>query len=96
MFREAFDIRRILSQFEIEAGVKITPEDTLIIFDEVQEIPRAGLDGKYAIILHRHAAKIFCVPFVTFIVYNNEWIKQLTQKTILFTGGTQLCGQEQI
>lgn len=47
MFREAFDIRRILSQLEIEAGVKITPEDTLIIFDEVQEIPRALKSLKY-------------------------------------------------
>lgn len=47
VFREAFDIRRILSQLEIEAGVKITPEDTLIIFDEVQEIPRALKSLKY-------------------------------------------------
>ena len=37
VFREAFDIERILLALEIEVGFKITPEDTLIIFDEIQE-----------------------------------------------------------
>ena len=32
VFRDAFDIDRILLALEIEAGFKITPEDTLIIF----------------------------------------------------------------
>lgn len=47
VFRDAFDIDRILLALEIEAGFKITPEDTLIIFDEVQEIPRALKALKY-------------------------------------------------
>lgn len=47
VFREAFDVRRILSMLEIEAGIKIEPENTLIIFDEVQEIPRALKSLKY-------------------------------------------------
>lgn len=47
VFRDAFDIDRILLALEIEAGFKITPEDTLIIFDEVQEVPRALKALKY-------------------------------------------------
>ena len=37
----------IISQLEIVTGVKITPEDTLIIFDEIQEVPRALTALKY-------------------------------------------------
>lgn len=47
VFRDAFDIERIISALEIAVGFKITPEDTLIIFDEVQEIPRALKSLKY-------------------------------------------------
>lgn len=47
VFREAFDINRIIGMLEIEAGFKIDPNDTLIIFDEVQEIPRALKSLKY-------------------------------------------------
>lgn len=47
VFREAFDIPRIITALEIEVGFKIEPSDTLIIFDEVQEIPRALKSLKY-------------------------------------------------
>lgn len=47
VFRDAFDIKRIVSALEIEAGYKIEPENTLIIFDEIQEIPRALKSLKY-------------------------------------------------
>lgn len=47
VFREAFDIGRIIEMLEIEVGFKIDPEETLIIFDEVQEIPRALKSLKY-------------------------------------------------
>jgi len=46
-FREAFDIERIIASIEIEVGFKIDPEKTLIIFDEIQEIPRALKSLKY-------------------------------------------------
>ncbi|MCD7708332.1 MAG: ATP-binding protein [Clostridiales bacterium] len=46
-FREAFDVDRIIPFLEVEAGVKIDPDNTLIIFDEVQEIPRALKSLKY-------------------------------------------------
>lgn len=47
VFREAFDIGRIIEMLEIEVGFKINPEKTLIIFDEIQEIPRALKSLKY-------------------------------------------------
>ena len=47
VFREAFDIDRIIGMLEIEVGFKINSNDTLIIFDEVQEIPRALKSLKY-------------------------------------------------
>lgn len=45
-FRKDFDVERILEDIGIEAHTKIKPEDTLIIFDEVQEIPAAVSKGK--------------------------------------------------
>ncbi|MCD7882813.1 MAG: ATP-binding protein [Lachnospiraceae bacterium] len=47
VFRDAFDIDRIVGALQIEAGFRIEPENTLIIFDEVQEIPRALKSLKY-------------------------------------------------
>lgn len=47
VFRDAFDIKRIVAALEIEAGFKIEPENTLIIFDEIQEVPRALKSLKY-------------------------------------------------
>lgn len=47
VFRDAFDIKRIISALEIEVGFKFDPENTLIIFDEIQEIPRALKSLKY-------------------------------------------------
>lgn len=49
--REAFegnlDVPRILSLLELKYGTKIDPKDTLLIFDEVQESPRALTSLKY-------------------------------------------------
>lgn len=47
VFRDAFDIKRIITSLEIEVGFKIDPQQTLIIFDEIQEIPRALKSLKY-------------------------------------------------
>ena len=47
VFRDAFDVKRIIQSLEIEVGFQITPEDTLIIFDEIQEVPRAIKSLKY-------------------------------------------------
>lgn len=47
IFEEDYDIRRLLQMINIETGVKADPEDTLIIFDEIQESPRAISSLKY-------------------------------------------------
>ena len=47
VFRDAFDIKRIIMALEIEAGFKFDSDNTLIIFDEIQEIPRALKSLKY-------------------------------------------------
>jgi len=46
IFEKDFSISRIILELSIAANVKITP-DTLIIFDEVQECPRALTSLKY-------------------------------------------------
>lgn len=47
VFEGDLDITRLLDAISIETGVKIEAEDTLIIFDEVQEVPRALTSLKY-------------------------------------------------
>lgn len=47
LFSGDFDIERIIQGLKIEAGVNIEPENTLIIFDEVQETPKALTSLKY-------------------------------------------------
>lgn len=47
VFEGDYDIDRILMSVNIEAKVKIEPEKTLIIFDEVQAAPRAISSLKY-------------------------------------------------
>ena len=47
LFSGDFSVDRILAGLAIESGVEIEPENTLIILDEIQEVPPA---------LHRHAS----------------------------------------
>jgi len=47
LFIDDFDIERILQIIEIEFKTKIVPEDTLIIFDEIQSAERAVTSLKY-------------------------------------------------
>lgn len=47
VFDQDLDIERILMAINLETGVRVTPHDTLIIFDEVQEAPRAISAFKY-------------------------------------------------
>ena len=47
VFEGDYDIDRILMAINIETGVKIHPEETLIIFDEIQESPKAIVSLKY-------------------------------------------------
>lgn len=47
VFEGDYDIGRILMAINIETGVKIHPKETLIIFDEIQESPKAIASLKY-------------------------------------------------
>lgn len=47
IFESDYDIKRILPYLNIEVGFSITPEDTLIIFDEIQNAPKAFESLKY-------------------------------------------------
>jgi len=47
LFSEDLDVKRIVLGLELYAGKKIDPGNTLIIFDEVQEVPKALTSLKY-------------------------------------------------
>ncbi len=47
LFSSDLEIGRIILGLELYSDVKITPENTLIIFDEVQQVPRALASLKY-------------------------------------------------
>lgn len=47
LFERDFDPSRLISGLELYTGKTITPADTLIILDEVQEVPRALTSLKY-------------------------------------------------
>ena len=47
VFEGDFDIRSIIQAINIETKEAVRPEDTLIIFDEIQEAPRAISSLKY-------------------------------------------------
>lgn len=47
LFSGNLDISRIITALQIESNVKIDANNTLIIFDEVQEVPRALTSLKY-------------------------------------------------
>lgn len=47
LFSSITDTHRLIMGLEIYAGQKITAEDTLLIFDEVQEVPQALSSLKY-------------------------------------------------
>ena len=47
IFDDDYDIERIIMNINIETKLEVTPGDTLIIFDEIQEAPRALESLKY-------------------------------------------------
>lgn len=47
LFSADFNIDRVLTAIQIETGVTVEPENTLIIFDEIQEAPGALTSLKY-------------------------------------------------
>ena len=47
LFSGSYDINRLISGLQIESGVSINSKNTLLIFDEIQEVPRAIASLKY-------------------------------------------------
>lgn len=47
LFQKDLNVKRLLDGLNIEVGFNITPKDTLIIFDEIQENPHALTSLKY-------------------------------------------------
>jgi len=47
LFAKDMDVKRLLIGLSLESGTQITPNDTLIIFDEIQENPNALNSLKY-------------------------------------------------
>ncbi|MEG0691759.1 MAG: ATP-binding protein [Oscillospiraceae bacterium] len=47
LFSGSFSVERMITGLELYAGHKIDPENTLLIFDEVQEVPQALSSLKY-------------------------------------------------
>lgn len=47
LFKKDFNIKRLIDGLNIEVGFNITPKDTLLIFDEIQENPLALTSLKY-------------------------------------------------
>lgn len=47
LFEGSFEVARLVTGLELYAGHKIDPDNTLLIFDEVQEVPKALASLKY-------------------------------------------------
>ena len=47
LFEGNLEIQRLITGIELYAGHKVDPDNTLLIFDEVQEVPRALTSLKY-------------------------------------------------
>ena len=47
LFEEDYDVKRLIPSLSVLCGFNIIPDDTLIIFDEVQEAPKAFESLKY-------------------------------------------------
>jgi uncharacterized protein len=56
MFQQDFDIRRIITALEIHANLTINPENTLIIFDEIQAAEKGLTALKY---FHENAPEYY-------------------------------------
>jgi predicted AAA+ superfamily ATPase len=47
IFKDNFDVSRLITAFQIETGIRIRPDNTLIILDEIQEAERGITSLKY-------------------------------------------------
>ncbi|MBN2755265.1 MAG: ATP-binding protein [Candidatus Goldbacteria bacterium] len=47
LFESSLETKTLINGIQLETGIKIVPEETLLIFDEIQEVPRALTSLKY-------------------------------------------------
>ncbi|MCE5300610.1 MAG: AAA family ATPase, partial [Spirochaetia bacterium] len=47
LFDSSLEPKKLIHGLQLETGIKIEPADTLLIFDEIQEVPRALTSLKY-------------------------------------------------
>lgn len=47
LFTDGFEIKRVITALQAESGFTINPENTLLIFDEIQSVPEAITSLKY-------------------------------------------------
>ena len=70
IFEYDYDVKRILREIELAENVKITAGKTLLIFDEIQECPKAITSLKY---FCENLQELYAKPFVqTLFSKNNE------------------------
>jgi len=58
IFQHDLDPKRLITAFEFYSGLKITPEDTLIVLDEIQAAARGITSLKYFCEKHKPAKAI--------------------------------------
>lgn len=58
VFEQDYDVRRIISALRVEYGSAFQAKDTLLIFDEIQEVPQAMSSLKY---FYENAPEFFIV-----------------------------------
>lgn len=101
LFEGDLSIDRLIPALSIESGVRITPHDTLIVFDEVQEVPRAMTALKmfnesspdYDILATGSALGIAMHPGASFPVGKVRRLKLYPLSFLEFLYG---CGQDAI
>ena len=54
IFEEADNTEQILRNLSVLSGIEITPNDTLIVLDEIQDCPSALTALKYLTKRHKH------------------------------------------
>ena len=87
LFSGDFSVDRILAGLAIESGVEIEPENTLIILDEIQEVPPALQSLKYFCEDERHSYYIVAAGSLLGIAMHG-----LGQHQQLLAVGQTLCG----
>lgn len=78
LFASDLDTERLIMGLELYSGRKIDPDHTLLIFDEVQEVPRALSSLKYFYEMRRSTtlyAQALCWALPCMKALLSQWVK---------------------